>query len=86
MAGNVITVRDIDPGDKSWIRREAEHDGISMEEYVRRLIGERRKLSEGRRKPSAVFRRYFGPEHGVELPLPRSHGCRPATFAEDGEA
>lgn len=35
---SVITVRDIDPGDKSWVRREAEHHGVSMEEYVRRLI------------------------------------------------
>lgn len=29
---SVITVRDIDPGDKSWVRREAEHHGVSMEE------------------------------------------------------
>ena len=82
---NVITVRDFDPGDKSWVRREAEHHGVSMEEYVRRLIREKRKLSEGHQKPSAAFRRYFGPEHGVDLPLPRSHGYRPVIFSEDGE-
>jgi plasmid stability protein len=82
---SVITVRDIDPGDKSWVRREAEHHGVSMEEYVRRLIHEKRKLSEGHQKPSAAFRRYFGAEHGVELPLTRSHGYRPVSFSEDDE-
>ena len=33
-----ITVRDIDPADKSWLRREARQTGVSMEELVRRLI------------------------------------------------
>ena len=82
---SVITVRDVDPGDKSWIRREAEHHGVSMEEYVRRLIHEKRKMSEGHQKPSAAFRRYFGPRHGVELPLPERYGYRPVSFSEDGE-
>ena len=82
---SVITVRDIDPDDKSWVRHEAEHHGVSMEEYVRRLIHEERKLSEGHQKPSAAFRRYFGAEHGIELPLPESHGYRPLTFSEDDE-
>ena len=36
--GTSITVRDIDPGDKSWLRREARQTGVSMEELVRRLI------------------------------------------------
>ena len=53
MAGNVITVRDIDLGDHQ--------------------------------KPSAAFRRYFGAEHGIELPLLRSHGYRPVMFSEDDE-
>ena len=30
---SVVTVRDIDPGDKSWLQREARHYGISMEEF-----------------------------------------------------
>ena len=82
---SVITVRDIDPADGSWVRREAEHHGISMEEYVRRLIREKRKLSEGHQRPSSAFRRYFWAKHGIELPLPRSHGYRPVTFSEDDE-
>ena len=82
---SVITVRDIDPGDKSWVRREAEHHGISMEEYVRRLIHEQRKTSEGLQKPSEAFRRYFGAEHGIDSPLSRSYGYRPITFSENDE-
>ena len=38
--GASITVRDIDPGDNSWLRREARQIGVSMEELVRRLIHE----------------------------------------------
>lgn len=30
-----ITVHDMDPGDKSWLRREARQIGVSMEELVR---------------------------------------------------
>ena len=40
---SVITVRGIDPGDKSWLKREARHKGVSMEELVRRLIREQRR-------------------------------------------
>ena len=53
--GPSITVRDIDPGDKSWLKREGRQVGVSMEEYVRRLIREQRTKTErrpGRRKHS----------------------------------
>ena len=54
-----ITVRDIDRGDKSWLRREARQIGVSMEELVRRLIHEKRTKTE--RRPEAVrgFRTAF---------------------------
>ena len=39
--GTSITVRDIDPRYKSWLRREARQVGVSMEELVRRLIHEK---------------------------------------------
>ncbi len=45
-----ITVRGIDPGDKSRLRREARRIGVSMEELVRRLIHEKR--IEAERRPS----------------------------------
>ena len=81
-----ITVRDIDPGDKSWLRREARHVGVSMEEFVRRLIHEKRTKTEHRPKPSEAFARHFGEPHGLELPAPARRRYRPLSFAkEDGE-
>lgn len=81
--GSVITVRDIDPGDKAWLQREARHCGISMEEFVRRLIREKREKSERRKTPSKAFGRYFGPDHGVELPLTRRYGYKPVTLSDE---
>ena len=67
---SAITVREIDPGDKAWLKRRARQVGVSMEEFVRRLIREKRVNSERRAKPSEAFQQYFGTEHGVELPPP----------------
>ena len=77
-----LTVRDIDPRDKSWLKREARSTGISMEEFVRRLIHEKRTKSQSRAKPSEVFARYFGEEHGVEIPITRNYGYRPLSFKD----
>ena len=76
-----IVVRDIDPGDKPWLWREARQAGVSMEEMVRRLIREARARRERRPIPSEAFARYFGEEHGVELPPPARFGYRPLTFS-----
>lgn len=76
----IITVRNIDPGDKSWLQQEAKDQGVSMEEIVRRLIREKRQKAQAGEKPSEVFRRYFGPEHGVELPPRGQYGYRPVEF------
>lgn len=76
-----IVVRDIDPGDKSWLRREARQAGISMEELVRRLIREKRAKRKRRLKPSEAFARYFGEEHGVELPQPARVSYKPLSFS-----
>lgn len=78
-----ITVRNIDPGDKSWLRREARHLGVSMEELVRLLIRERRTKTERRLKPSEAFARHFGAEHGVDLPPPARLGYRPVEFSDN---
>jgi plasmid stability protein len=75
----MITVRDIDPGDKRWLKAEARRLGVSMEELVRRAIREKRKGAKSgpkEEKPSEIIRRLFGPEHGVDLPRPRL-GMRP---------
>ena len=84
--GSSLTVRDIDPEDKSWLRHEARHVGVSMEEFVRRLIREKRERNERRVKPSEVFTRHFGPENGVELPPPARSGYRPVSLAAKDEA
>ena len=80
-----ITVRDIDPGDKSWLRREARQIGVSMEELVRRLIHEKRTKTEHRPKPSEAFARHFGKEHGVELPPTVRRGYKPLSFFPEEE-
>ena len=82
---STITVRDIDPADKSWLKREARHVGVSMEEFVRRLIREKRVKTERRPKPSEAFERHFGPEHGVELPPLGRYGYRPVEFVDENE-
>ena len=82
--GNTITVRDIDPGDKAWLRREARCTGISMEEFVRRLIRQKREKAAAATKPSQVFERYFGLEYGVELPKPSRHGYWPFLLEDEG--
>ena len=81
-----ITVRDIDPGTRLWLKLQARHVGVSMEEFVRRLIREKRVNSERRAKPSDAFQQYFGTEHGVELPPPERYGYRPVSFADEDSA
>ncbi len=83
--GTSITVRDIDPGDKSWLRREARQTGVSMEELVRRLIREKRTKTERRPKPSEAFARHFGEDHGVELPPPVGRGYKPLSFSDQSQ-
>lgn len=84
--GTTINVRSIDPVDESWLRREARRVGVLMEEIVRRLVHERRAKAGRGTKPSEVFRRHFGPEHGVELPPCPRYGYRPIEFPGDREA
>lgn len=83
--GTGITVRDIDPGDKSWLRRQARQLGVSMEELVRRLIHEKRAKTERRPKPSEAFARHFGEGRGAGLPPPVRCGGKPLSFSGEGE-
>ena len=80
---SVITVRDLDPGDRAWLRHEARLAGLSVEEYVRRLIREKREEVERRYKPSEAFRRHFGATHGIELPPIRRCSHEAVTFAAE---
>ena len=79
---NSLTVRDIDPADKSWLKSEARRIGVTMEEFVRRLIREKHAQAERRPKPSEAFARHFGQRHGVELPPPARCGYSAATADE----
>lgn len=83
---SVIVVGRIDSGDKSWLRREARRAGVSMAQFVRLLIREKRERTERHEKPSDVFRRHFGPEHGVELPPRGRYGYKPPAFVGEGDA
>ena len=78
-----LTVRDIDPADKSWLRCEACDVGVSMEQFVRRLIHEKRARTERRPKKSEAFGHHFRERHGVELPPAARCAYRPMSFAED---
>jgi len=80
---NSITVRDIDPGDKPWLKGEAGHVSVSMEEFVRRLIHDKRIRTESRPKPSEVFARHFGEDNGVELPIDVRCGYKPPSFSSE---
>jgi len=80
---SMMTIRGIDPKDKSWLQREARRLGVSMEELVRRIIHEKRERALRRERPSEAFRRHFGPEHGVELPERSRYGYRPVQFEDD---
>lgn len=75
-----ITVRRIPPADKAWLKSQARLSGVSMEEFVRRLIRDRRDEARRRTRPSEVFRRYFGPDHGVELPPRERYRYKPVEF------
>ncbi len=48
---------------------------------MRRLIRDTRAKRERRLKPSEAFARYFGEEHGVELPPLACLGYGPLSFA-----
>ena len=62
-----ITIRDIDPKDKAWLEDQARIAGVSVDEFVRRLIREKRAQYGRKLQPSKIFKQYFGKEHGVEL-------------------
>lgn len=80
-----IVVRDIDPGDKSCLRRKARQIGISMEQLGRRLVHEQRTKTELRPKPYEPFARHFGVDHGFGLPPSVRCGYRPLPLSCEGE-
>lgn len=78
-----ITVRGLNPSEKSWLKAEAREAGISMEEFVRRMIRRQREQHRPDESVADLFLRHFGPEHGVELPPRQQYGYRPVEFPPD---
>ena len=56
---STVTVRDIAPADKAWLKREARQVGVSMEEFIRRLIREKRRQGRAPRNAFRGFQAVF---------------------------
>ncbi len=78
-------IDDEDWPDRAWLQREARSAGVSVEEYVRSLIREKRRQDQLRERPSEAFRRHFGPEHGVDLPARPAVAYRPVILGSEGD-
>ena len=83
--GSAITVRGLNEAERIWLKAEAKDAGISMEEFVRRMIRKQREASTREESVSGIFLRHFGPENGVELPPRGRYGYRPLEFPLDDE-
>lgn len=81
-----ITIREIDPKDKSWLEHQARVAGVTVDEFVLRLIREKRAQYERKLQPSKIFKQYFGKEHGVELPESTRVSYKPVSFHKFKEA
>lgn len=80
-----ITIRGMDLEDKIWLQDQASQMSISMSEFVRRLIRDHRKETEQHLRPSKVFEKYFGKEHGIEQVERSQFSYRPITFHEESD-
>ena len=81
--GSAITVRGLNEAERTWLKAEAKDAGISMEEFVRRMIRRQREESTRKESVTDIWLRCFGPENGVELPPRGQYGYRPLEFPED---
>ena len=59
-----ISVRQLDEETLARLRVRAAENGVSMEEEVRRIL---RQAVSSSRPIGEIFRKHFGPEHGIEL-------------------
>jgi len=63
-----ISIRKLDDEVYEKLRVRAAQHGVSMEEEVRRII---RRIVSAPDRLGELALEYFGPQHGVELELPR---------------
>lgn len=59
-----ISIRNVKQETYEALKQKALGHGVSMEEEIRRLLDQVHSSSES---ITATFRRYFGPQNGVEL-------------------
>ncbi|HXW53757.1 MAG TPA: hypothetical protein VEL47_06605 [Myxococcota bacterium] len=74
-----LSVRKIDKAVYERLRVRAAVHGVSMEEEVRQIL---EQAVAAPTKISEVFKKYFGPEHGVELTIAKRKPHRPVEFEE----
>jgi plasmid stability protein len=77
-----ITIRRLDDQLKSQLKQRAVQHGRSMEEEARNIL--RESLAGGRPKSfMEIARELFGPEHGIDLPIPpRDSIAEPPDFGD----
>lgn len=74
-----LSVRKLDDETFSRLRIRAARNGVSMEEEVRRIL--RDAVSAPDRLGDLALR-MFGPEHGVDVPLPERAPHEPLGLSE----
>ena len=76
-----ITIRNLAPAVKERLRVRAAQRGHSMEAEARAILQSVLDRPERRETLTGIMRELFGPEHGVELQLPRREpGRNPPSF------
>ena len=82
---STITVRDIDPGINPGSNTKRVISAFRWKSSSVTLFAKSARRVERRTKPSEAFKRYFGPEHGVELPPPERYAYTPVEFADESK-
>ena len=78
-----ISIRKLDDDVIRRLRIRAAEKNISMEEEVRRILREATAEATGEQENIVdLARKYFGPEHGIELEIPEHEPHEPLDFSE----
>ncbi|MCY4095574.1 MAG: plasmid stabilization protein [Gammaproteobacteria bacterium] len=76
-----ITIRNLDTGVRKALRVRSATNGRSMEEEARVILRDALLRTNETRDLGSIFRKHFGPTHGVDLKLPKREPIpEPPTF------
>ena len=76
-----ITIRNLDDEVKKALRVQGAINGRSMEEEARLILRDALIRTKDTRDLPSIFRKHFGPSHGVDLELPEREPLpEPPTF------